>query len=579
MIAISSAGAARAADNYVVVFDGAPADIAEALKKITYLSTERRPYPTSAAIRRVAREDVTRIRDALQAAGYFAAKVDFDLEDAEADQKRMRAVFRIKPGRQFKIAEHVIVYQDDEPADRPHTFDALKIKVSEAADGATLQKNHQAFLAALWGAGYPSARITARRVEIRPAENYARAVYSFETGARSNFGEIVFTGNERTKDDFLTKLKTWQDEEIFDRAKLVSYRDRLGETGLFSSVNVEPGPTDANGEAPVLVDVEERKRRTVGAGLSYSTTEGPGGRLFLEYRNLFKRGERARVDLAASGIEQSATFDLNKPLPAFPGDMYANFSFTNETTDAYNARSIMLGGGASRNWLDDRLETRAGLAFETSGLDAASSTLGGQADDRTYFVSLPLSATWNTEDDPLSLSRGVNASLRVIPYVGSDQFTRVEAAARSRTNFGSTDKFTIAARTRVVATLGSSLTSLPVNKRVYAGGGASIRGYGYQAVGPLDAEGVPLGGRSVVEGALETRARISQRIQLAAFTDAGVISPDAFPSFDRTVYVGAGGGVRYLSPIGPIRADIAFPLEKRATDSDFQIYISLGQPF
>ncbi|MCA8889071.1 MAG: BamA/TamA family outer membrane protein, partial [Parvularculaceae bacterium] len=105
------------------------------------------------------------------------------------------------------------------------------------------------------------------------------------------------------------------------------------------------------------------------------------------------------------------------------------------------------------------------------------------------------------------------------------------------------------------------------------------RGYGYQAVGPLDAEGVPLGGRSVVEGALETRARISQRIQLAAFTDAGVISPDAFPSFDRTVYVGAGGGVRYLSPIGPIRADIAFPLEKRATDSDFQIYISLGQPF
>jgi translocation and assembly module TamA len=123
------------------------------------------------------------------------------------------------------------------------------------------------------------------------------------------------------------------------------------------------------------------------------------------------------------------------------------------------------------------------------------------------------------------------------------------------------------------------LSALPVNKRVYAGGGASIRGYGYQAAGPLDAAGVPLGGRSVVDGGMEARAKITKHLQIAAFADAGVISPNSFPSLDEDLFIGAGGGVRYLTPIGPIRVDLAFPLEKRASDDDFQVYISLGQPF
>ncbi|NWG92922.1 MAG: BamA/TamA family outer membrane protein, partial [Parvularculaceae bacterium] len=187
--------------------------------------------------------------------------------------------------------------------------------------------------------------------------------------------------------------------------------------------------------------------------------------------------------------------------------------------------------------------------------------------------------TWDTEDDPLVLSEGLRASITATPHFGSDEFTRLEAVARSRASFGAAKRFTVAGRVRAAATAGQALRSLPVNKRVYSGGGSSVRGYDYQAVGPLDANGVPIGGRSAVEAAIEARAKITKRIEIAAFADAGAVYSEPFPDFAGDYLVGAGLGVRYFSALGPIRLDAAMPLEKRPTDRDFQIYISLGQPF
>lgn len=574
---------ALAADNYVVIYEGAPNGLAEKLEKLTNLSLERRPYPTAAAIRRMGAEDLKIVTRALNAAGYYAASASFHIESDETPGAKVKAIFEINPGEKFKISRHVIVYEDAAPGaagreERPRTFEEAEIKVSDRADGMTLEKNQRDFLNALWATGYPSARSTARYAEARIEDTSAEAFYAFNSGPRARFDGIVVDGAIRTHEDFLEELKTWEDGEWFDRGTLVTYRDRLAKTGLFSSVEVAPGVIDENGEAPVRVSVAERKRRTIGAGVSYSTSEGPGGRLFLEYRNMFRRAERARVEIEGSGVAQSATLDFDKPLPAFPGSTYGKVAFLNETTDAFDARSFLISAGFSRDWLDDTLETRAGVALETSKVEPKLTTANIQP-ERNYFVSIPLSVTYDTESDPLLLNDGVKASLAVIPYFGSDQFTRLETNARSRINFGASDRFTIAGRMRVAATLGQALRTLPVNKRVYSGGGSSVRGYDFQAVGPLDLNGVPIGGRSAVEGAIEARANITKNIQLAAFVDAGAVYSTPLPDFTGDYLVGAGGGVRYLSPIGPIRIDAAVPLEKRATDRSFQVYISLGQPF
>ena len=570
---------ALAAEDYVVVYEGAPPGIEGKLAKLTNLSLERRPYPTAASIRRIGAEDLKIVERALTAAGYYAADVSFRVEGDGAPGEKLKAIFEIEPGAAFRITNQLIVYTDADGVDRPTSFEDAGVTVSDRADGASLERNQQEFLSALWAKGYPAARMVSRQADAHIGEGIADAVYTFESGPRATFDGVIIEGAAVTDDDFLAKMKTWKDGELFDRAKLIDYRDRLAKTGLFTTIEVAPGAVEAGGVAPVRVKIAERKRRTLGAGVSYSTSEGPGGHLFLEYRNLFHRGERARAEIEGSAIRQSITFDLDKPLPGFPGSAYGNFAFTNETTDAFNARSLELSGGLAKKWLGDKLETRAGLALETSKVEPGIAPTATVREERNYFFSVPLSATWDSEDDPLTLSKGARASLYAIPYFGSDQFTRLEAVARSRVNFGADDRLTLAGRVRVAATAGQALTSLPVNKRVFAGGGSSVRGYDYQSVGPLDASGVPIGGRSAVEAAIEARARVMARVQLAAFVDAGAVYSESFPDFMGDYLVGAGVGVRYLSTIGPIRLDAALPLEKRATDRNFQIYISLGQPF
>ncbi|SNT74090.1 autotransporter secretion outer membrane protein TamA [Amphiplicatus metriothermophilus] len=563
--------AAAAAAPYETVFEGAPNGLADKLRMVSALAAGKRAYPTATALRRAAREDLKAIENALEAAGYYAGSARFEVVDGAKGVRRV--VFTIEPGPKFRIEAYRIVYEDAGEAERPADLAALGLKGDGAGDGASLKALQERFLSGLWDRGFPAARIVSRHVEADMAAGTGVAVFRFESGPRARFGAIELSGADETAPVYVEKLRTWTPGEPFDRSKLIAFRDRLAKTGLFNSIDVAPGAPDESGAAPILVTVVERKRRTIGVGASYSTSEGPGGRLFFEYRNAFHRGERAFIELKGAEIEQSLKADLAKPLPDFPGAAFFGFAFTNETTDAFNARTAQIESGLVKRWLDDRLETRGGVALETSGVRSASD------DQRTYFFSMPLSATWNTENDLLNPTRGARASLSVTPYTGSDHFTRAEIAVRSRVAFGPDDRLTAAARARLGATLGSSLAGLPANKRYYAGGGASVRGYDFQAVGPLDAEGDPVGGRSVIEGAFEARARVLKNLQIAGFLDAGSVSSQAFPDFNEKFFLGAGGGVRYFTPVGPIRVDVAVPLDGRESDRAWQLYISLGQPF
>ncbi len=577
-VALLTPAPARAGD-YAVRYDGAPAEVAGKLEKLTSLSQKRRPYPTAASVRQAAIADVEVIRRALTSAGYFDPDVSFRVAAPASEGQAATVVFTIAPGARFRIDRHVVVYRDEAASVRPATFEDAGLDIDSRADGATLEANQKRFLEHLLSDGYPRARVLARRAEARVADGAADAVYEFESGPRATFDGVDVVGAKRTRAGFIAGMKTWEDGAYFNREDLVEFRDALSKTGLFTSIEIDAGAIGSDGSAPVRVTLEERKHRTVGAGLSYSTAEGPGGRLFLEYRNIAGRGEQARAEIDGSQVRQAFDLEVNKPLPRFPGSAFANLSFTNDTTDAFDARSLEIGAGFAKRWLDDRLETRAGLALETSSVESRLRLAPGVADERTYLVSVPLSATWETEDDPLFLSSGSRASLFVIPYAGTDQFTRLELVGRSRRQFGKSDRFTIAGRFRIAATAGSGLRSLPVNKRIFSGGGSSVRGYGFQSVGPLDPDGAPVGGRSAVEAAIEARGDIIGPFQLAAFIDAGAVTAQSFPDFTGDYLVGAGAGVRYLSPIGPIRLDVAVPLEKRPTDRDFQFYISLGQPF
>jgi translocation and assembly module TamA len=137
----------------------------------------------------------------------------------------------------------------------------------------------------------------------------------------------------------------------------------------------------------------------------------------------------------------------------------------------------------------------------------------------------------------------------------------------------------IAARAKLGSIAGADTDSVPASERFYAGGGGSIRGYGYQQVGPVDSNGDPTGGRSLFEVGLETRFRVWGPIGLVTFVEAGDVYESVYPAPFQSVLVGAGFGLRYFTAVGPIRVDLAFPLDRRPGDDPFQFYVSIGQAF
>jgi translocation and assembly module TamA len=137
----------------------------------------------------------------------------------------------------------------------------------------------------------------------------------------------------------------------------------------------------------------------------------------------------------------------------------------------------------------------------------------------------------------------------------------------------------LAGRTSVGSMVGESRADIPANLRFYAGGGGSVRGFGYQLAGQLNDDDDPIGGRSLLELSGEARVRVTESIGVVAFVDAGTVYSSTVPDFSETLRIGAGPGLRYFSPIGPLRLDVGFPLNPRNSDDTWQLYISIGQAF
>lgn len=232
-----------------------------------------------------------------------------------------------------------------------------------------------------------------------------------------------------------------------------------------------------------------------------------------------------------------------------------------------------LGSALSRFWFDSKLEVSGGAGLNYSQIEDAG------VEETFFYVTLPANIAWNSDNDVLNPTRGFRTSLTVTPFVGDVNFIQTRLSAASRHVFGEDARYTIAGRGAIGSSFGIDRDDIPATERFFAGGGGSVRGFAFQEAGPLDAELDPIGGASLVEANIEGRVRVREKVQLAAFVDAGTVSESDFPDFSEEVLVGAGLGARYLTPIGPLRIDVATPVNGRETDDPVQFYIALGQPF
>jgi translocation and assembly module TamA len=297
-----------------------------------------------------------------------------------------------------------------------------------------------------------------------------------------------------------------------------------------------------------------------------------------EHRNLLGAGER--VSFAGRVSEVTYEQDTSFARPAFlhPSQtLVLRYRIANDDPPAYLSRSAWTRADLERRFTG-RFQAGVGVSYKVANVEQVGRT-------RQYgIVALPVAADWNAGDDPLNPTRGGRVIGELRPTVNTRDdslaYTRAVLDLRGYLPIGRRSPLVLAARVSTGVIAGETRNAIPADERFYAGGGGSIRGYEYQSVGELAEDGTPLGGNSLLEMSAEARVRATQSLGLVLFADGGSAFTDTVPSGDQKARWSAGAGIRYTTPVGPIRVDVALPLDRReGFDEPYQFYISLGQAF
>jgi translocation and assembly module TamA len=553
-------------------------NLLEAVRENSALVADaERPPPTMAALRRRVEADLPQLEAVLDSFGYYGATIAYDVATAATPAQ---VTLTVAPGPRYLLTGYNVTGPSPALSDGSVRVDAAALGVTRGApaEAQPIVQSQARLLAAFARQAHPLARITDENIVVDHAGRSVAVNLTVDLGPAAKFGEVTIEGLETVRRDFVLARLPWRYGAPFDADLVDQARRVLRETGLFASVVLDlADAVDADGLLPITVRLAEAKHRSVGAGLGWSTSDGFGAKVFWEHRNLFGTGEQFNV--AALGGETVNGVEAGLRAPGLPDPRFtyvAAARIRDENRDAYDSQTAGVSVGVEYA-VTPILTVAAGGSLEyediTDNEDSSKFTL----------VGLPLSLTRDTSDDLFDPTRGNRLTASVTPYVSllgdNTQFVAMRLADAQYLSLVDDDSLILAGWGRIGSIIGDASADIPATKRLYGGGGGSVRAFGYQMLGPLDTDGDPLGGRSQVELGAELRARVTEDFGGVIFVEGGNVYEDPVPDFDEEILWGAGFGLRYYTDLGPIRLDLAFPVNRRSQDDVFQLYVSLGQAF
>ncbi len=573
---------------YTVEITGEPSGtVTDLIKRSSQLLALRdRPPPSPAALGRRMSDDETRIRAILESEGYYAAEIESRTED---NGNSTAVTIAITPGPRYVLRSLVL---DAGPRgtrlELPVLKDQAYLAPTKSLIGAPARAGEiiaaeDSALAALRAGGFAFARRGDRDVKVDDANAAIDVILPVTLGPHAVFGHVRVKGETEVAPSFVDSLVSWHPGMRYDARRLERLRLDLITAGIYSSVTVEPAPTEdiADG-APLDIDVTVRDalHKTFGAGASYARDKGAGASTFWEHRNILGGGERLRLSIAGTQLDQTASAAFTKPgFLSRKQILKLSTEARHTDSEAYREWGSTTTAALERE-LSDTWTVGGGVSLDLGDIEENGLSR------RSYLAGLPLTATWSTTDRlrPLDPIKGWRVALATTPYGGdfdgTVKFLKNEAQVSTYLPLDDNARMVLAARVKAGSIIGESTNNIPANRRFYAGGGGSVRGYAYQFVSPLDADLKPTGGRSILEGSIEARYRFSNTFGIVPFLDAGMTSLSSIPGQNDTLRYAAGIGGRYYTPVGPLRVDVALPLNRRAgVDKSLQFYISFGQAF
>jgi translocation and assembly module TamA len=500
--------------------------------------------------------------------------------------------FDVDPGTRYKIATLDVGRLDKAGADAARLRSALGLHPGDPLNLDTITTGIGHLDVALGEAGYPFAVVGAPAMTVDHARFAGDITVPVTPGGKYRFGAITSALPRFMSPGHLGDIARFKPGVTYKRSEVDDLRQAILATGLVSSLTVTPRETTApQGDTPgtVALDVAMTKAplHTVAAEVGYDTGEGYRIELGWENRNLFPPEGALKLrsiigtdeQLVGATLRRSNFLGRDRVLSI---DVFAD----NANLTAYAARKVAFAATYERltTVLFQKPWTWS-MGLEAQASEEREGVPSGVTLGRTLYITtaLPLRAGIDTSDDLLDPHRGHRASLRVSPEESwargvASTYARVQGDASWYVPVKGT---VIAGRVRLGSMPGTAVDDVAPSRRFYAGGGASIRGYGYELVGPRNALGEPKGGRSLYEFSLEARVPtglFAGALQFVPFIDAGGVETGTVPRFNDWRY-GAGLGLRYSTGFGPIRIDVGTPLNPRAGDSRVGVYVALGQAF
>jgi translocation and assembly module TamA len=561
-----------------------------------------------------ARSDSDRLKTALESFGYYESRVTIAINGLPLTDPSLGDALTALPkdssarvAVSFTLGTLYHLRRIDIDGQLPAPIDAravMGLATGQPAVAATVLAGGSRLLSALQEQGYAFAKVDPPIAYEAADAPVLDLSFHVEAGHKVNIGEIHLAGLKRVHESLLRKRLLLHTGDLYKPSSIEAARRDLLGMNVFGQVSVEVGAkADESGGVPVTFTMRERPRHAITLSAAYSSDLGGSGGATWTDRNVFGNAEQLTFaasvinlggsDTTGTGYDTSVKYLIPDFLHRDQSLQFA-VSAIKQQLQAYDQTAKTAGVTLSRK-LSSIWSVSAGLTTTDEQISQITGPVTPtQPEPQTFdytLIALPLSINYDSTDlaTPLEDPRhGFRGSLSVTPTlaIGHPNATFLISVAKVATYFDLNNllpiapgRSVLAARALVGAAQGAGELSLPPDQRFYAGGTSTIRGYGYQLVGPLFPQtDIPIGGTAIAAAGLEFRQRLYTSWGIAAFVDAGQVSASIKPLPDDT-RIGAGAGMRYYTPIGPIRFDIAVPVRRRPGEDSFEIYIGLGQAF
>ena len=542
---------------------------------------EGRGTGNTAQIDRRARQDEALLEQLMRAAGFYDADITTRIEDDSPG--RLAVTLNVESGPLYTLSAIDLPGLEKAGESGDALRRALGLEIGAPADSDRIAAGQMALKAELGRQGFVFAKVGEPKLTVDHDEHHVALAMDVDSGGAQRIGRIVIEDRKLFSAKHLGRIARFRSGDVYDAAKMDDFRRALIQTSLVSTVTIKPIPTADPHVVDISVKLEPAPPRTVSGSIGYGTGEGYRLEASWQHRNLI-RPEGAVTFRGVLGTqEQSLGAILRRNnYKARDRVLTGQLLFSHLKENAFEARSVTLAGGLERQtniiWQKKWTWSYGGEITASKEDDTVKAT--GAPRRRQYLTgALPSSLSYDGSEDLLNPTRGYRLAARISPELSlqGSAFGYVKAQVDGSSYLPIGGRTVTAGRVRLGSIIGAAAERIAPTRRFYAGGGGSVRGFGYQKIGPIDVNGDPAGGRSLAEFSIEARVRFGD-FGVVPFIDAGNLYSARLPTF-RNLRYGAGLGVRYYTSFGPIRVDVGTPIDRRKGDSRIAIYVSLGQAF